>query len=555
MNGFLLAAALAAPTLGQESDSLVRFVSGRRPWTTMEANSEQRQPLYLGKTPLELALGLPDGPVLLPAAVRAEGEAGLKRLLKKLKRKRAEFELWPAVDEEGQLTWAVSRWRAPGGPWSWLAGPDKPPMGRRALLLPRTLRARVKAEYDEIFLDILKRSDLYGKPALGDCVWTEPGGLPLDGWKAPDANEDVRMRFRSKVCRALPQPCVVNGQARVYTVAAGTEPVRWPEELGWAGPMPEAQAPADAAPRLAWPPGFAEAFMADARALSGEEDLVFADGRRLRLTRKNSAQADHQLSELLDWLEARYKAMGLATWRDRFWWRGVAQSNLFASIPGSLDPEENRPVLLADHVDTAFAEDIFKSTRARVSVPGADDDVSGTAALLRAAEALKGLKPKHDIWLTHLTGEEFPGDDLGARRLIRGLLAEKRRLSGVLILDMIAYREKKDPVFQLSVGEGAAAARLGAAAFALSTRTAAGFSPVLRGRWDPESYLYNTDALIFSEAGFPALLFNEHLNLMHNIERRHYHESTDSTRLLDAALAEAVARAAAETAAWLAEQP
>lgn len=523
----------------------------------MEANSEQRQPLYLGKTPLELVLGGAAGPIALPEAFKADAEAGFKRLLKKaVDGRSAEFEAWPTVDEQGGITWAAARWRPTTGvAWRWLAGPDKAPRGRRALLLPRTLRASAKKNYDEIFLDTLARSDLYGKPALGDCVWTELDGRPIDAWRAPDANEENKKRSKGKVCRTLPQPCFVNGEPRVFTVFVGTEGVRWPADLSWTA-LPPAIEPPAAAPRLTWPPGFAEAFLRDARALSGEEDLVFSgSSRRLRLERKNSAQPDHQLEDLLDWLEARYKAMGLDTWRDRFWWRGVAQSNLFASIPGSLDPDENRPVLLADHVDTAFAEDLFKSTGARVSVPGADDDVSGTAALLRAAEALKGLKPKHDIWLVHLTGEEFPADDLGARRLIRGLLSEKRRLGGVVILDMIAYRDRGDPVFQVNAGEGAAAERLAAAAWALSTQSAAGFAPVLRGRWDPKSYLYNTDALIFSEAGFPVVLFNEHLNAQHNLERRHYHESSDRTPLLDTALAEAVARAAAETAAWLADQP
>ena len=40
--------------------------------------------------------------------------------------------------------------------------------------------------------------------------------------------------------------------------------------------------------------------------------------------------------------------------------------------------------------------------------------------------------------------------------------------------------------------------------------------PTLRPRFDDKSYLYNTDGLVFEEAGYPVLFLNEHINRWEN---------------------------------------
>lgn len=511
--------------------SLAVLLAGSRPWLAPRANSEQRQPVYLGLTPLELELGAEGRGAVLPAALKESGEAVFAAQLSSMGVAAAQFEAWPVYDELGRVVWAAARWRAAEGePWRWLSGGAGVPEG--SLLLPRTLRLDDPAEREAVFLSSPAAAGLYDKPVAGDCLWTDAQERLLGGWGDPPVE--------ARACRAVAQPAFVDGAPRTFVVEVDASGVRWPADAVFSDP-PAAGA-VDADPVLDWPKGFPAAFLKDVRWLAGFE-------------RKNSAQPDHQLGALLDRLEARYKAMGLRTWRDRFEWRGIPQENLFAAVGGSLAGPENRPVVLADHVDTAFAEDAFNTGAGRVSVPGADDNASGTAALLQAADVLRGTRPRHDIWFAHLTGEEFPADDLGARRLVWGLLKEKRRLGGILLLDMIAYRDPGDPVFQVNAGGGAESERLAAAAMSLAERTAGAFKPVLRPRFDPESYLYNTDGLIFDQAGFPVVLFNEHLNYKHNLERRHYHETSDTVDKLDPALAEAVARTAAETAAWLAGAP
>lgn len=512
--------------------SLALLLSGRTPWLSPEANSEQRQPVYLGLTPLELVLGAQGRGAVLPAALKEEGERLFEARRAELGAPAAEFEAWPVYDELGRVLWAAARWRpAPDAAWRWLSGGPSAQEG--PLVLPRTLSLDDPAQRETVFLSSPAAAGLYDKPVAGDCVWTDADGGVLGGWGPVPSG--------ARVCRAVAQPSFVDGKPRTFLVSVDAKGVRWPADAAFAAaPEPASASPAD--PVLTWPKGFAERFLADVKALEG-------------FARKNSAQPDHQLGAVLDKLEARYKAMGLKTWRDRFSWRGIPQENLFAAVPGSLPKGENRPVLLADHVDTAFAEDAFKAGAGRVSVPGADDNASATAALLRAAEALKGARPRHDVWFVHLTGEEFPADDLGARRLVSRLFREKRRIGGVVLLDMVAYRDPGDPVFQVNAGGGAESLRLAEAAMGLAPFTAGGFRAALRTRFDPESYLYNTDGLVFDQAGLPVVLFNEHLNYGHNLERRHYHETTDTADKLDPALAEAVARTAAETAAWLAGVP
>ena len=73
-----------------------------------------------------------------------------------------------------------------------------------------------------------------------------------------------------------------------------------------------------------------------------------------------------------------------------------------------------------------------------------------------------------DVWLVHLTGEEFPSDCMGARHLAQSLVEgtlklhipgqkprdlSKVKVEGVYVLDMIALNRDHDrDVFQISPG-------------------------------------------------------------------------------------------------------
>ncbi len=158
-----------------------------------------------------------------------------------------------------------------------------------------------------------------------------------------------------------------------------------------------------------------------------------------------------------------------------------AERDIITVIPGK---NRSEAVIMADHYDTAYMEDIYgdrpgiRGDGARLAAAGADDNHSATAALMLGARVFLDLSRRGlldcDIWLVHLTGEEFPADCLGARalteRLIEGTLRMRlagggeRDLSrttvrGVYVLDMIAHNnDRARDIFQIAPGTSRAIA-------------------------------------------------------------------------------------------------
>jgi Peptidase family M28 len=268
-------------------------------------------------------------------------------------------------------------------------------------------------------------------------------------------------------------------------------------------------------------------------------------------------------------------------------------------IPGR---DRRRAVIMADHYDTAYMEDHYDGRLpkkgARLAASGADDNHSATAALMLGApifmELSRAGKLACDVWLVHLTGEEFPADCLGARhlceRLVEGALKlrltngedqnlSRVRVQGVYVLDMVAHNNDRAPdIFQIAPGTGrpsfwlAYQAHLAAEswnAWAEVWNRRPSRSRLGRGRrspngkkipepakhphlsgevrlpYDPRSTLYNTDGQIFSDAGVPVVLFMEN----YDISRSGYHDSHDTMENIDLDYGAAVASIAIESVA------
>lgn len=569
------AIAMESPGKDTSGDSLATLVQDASPWLHPAANSEQRQPFYVGSTPREIALGLKpedEGKAVLYETLRELGAAQAKVIRVALAEMgkiqpgdTLELEGWPMVDQQcGALTWVFARWRTEKTPFKWLDSAEMQDkvFPRTAPMLPTFMDLRNKENFSNVFDDVLEMKSLYDKPNFGECLWTtveEKDSFPSEAWLPIDEREDygktvaANLPSTSAACRTLSQPARLNGKpiTFVLTVTDNGEVV-WPENIRWkAEPdtLPE-NSPAPARITV-WPTDFTRSFQNDVLALDGEKEAVFPlSQKKATFLKKNNIQKDNQLLDLVAYLEERYRAMGIPTVRQEFQWRGLPHANLIAKIPGS-DPAA-LPVLMADHIDAAFCEDTYEATGERVSAPGADDNISATATLLRAADMLKGMKPRHDIWLVHLTGEEFPADDLGARHLVGKLLEEKKDIAGLVLLDMIGYREKGDPVFQINPGDSQASMNLAKISMDAAKRIT-DLKAVLRPRFDPRSYLYNTDGIIFSETGFPVVYLNEHMNRLENFWRKGYHHTTDNSKKMDWEYASDIAKVAIETVAVLAE--
>ncbi len=280
------------------------------------------------------------------------------------------------------------------------------------------------------------------------------------------------------------------------------------------------------------------------------------------------------------------------------------ERNLLVVIPGK---NRREAVVLGDHYDTAYMEDRYEKSRggsgARVAAAGADDNHSATATLLQAAPILLELarqgKLERDVWLLHLTGEEFPSDCLGARHFCQTLVeqtltlrvdADQRidlsavRVVGVFVMDMIAHnRDNAQDIFQIAPGRGRAALALAEQAHLANLvwnartrewnqrdeRRGCGrgkrsqdgvtipdcaqhlaLDGEIRTTDDPQSSLYNTDCQIFSDLGAPVVLLMEN----YDINRTGYHDTQDTMENIDLDFGAAMSAIAIETIARVAAQ-
>jgi hypothetical protein len=278
----------------------------------------------------------------------------------------------------------------------------------------------------------------------------------------------------------------------------------------------------------------------------------------------------------------------------------IHERDLLLVIPGK---NRRRAVIIADHYDTAYMEDEFSSqNRARIAANGANDNFSATATLLQAAPVFLKMAKEgrlaHDIWLVHLTGEEFPADCMGARHLAQAMVERTLKLHlqngqevdlsgvrvvGVYVLDMIAHnKESEQDVFQISPGRSVHSLHLAyqahvanllwnawATEWNQSERRGKGRSKrspdphripdialylhlqgQVRTPDDPLSSLFNTDGQIFSDIGVPTVLFMEN----YDISRRGYHDMHDTVENVDLDYGTAVARIAIEAVARVATE-
>ncbi len=302
-------------------------------------------------------------------------------------------------------------------------------------------------------------------------------------------------------------------------------------------------------------------------------------------------------------------------WKPLFdydWWKGLKENheNLVVVIHGKDGKPHSEAIIMADHYDTAYMADIFEGRNDKLGVDkkeltghryaskGADDNHSATATLMMAAQALKDLPLKKDVWLVHLTGEEYPADCLGARVLAQDLVEGKKlfkeqgatKVVGGYILDMVGHNTGRDKkanapsIFQITPGRGPRSEKLAQEAWAATQLwnqkltaekwnqiwnrkqpwkriqyasnpkiTLGQFVPFtgeIRPPWHPRSTLFNTDAQIWSDAGIPVVLFMED----YDINRQGYHDTLDDLDNIDLDYARGVASIAIESVARAASE-
>ena len=569
--GLVLAAACSgaapvarpAPAAGlAEGGDLLRGLRPE-PWLDSSGTSEQYFPIFIGASVRELVLGRPPAArPRLPVALRARGAAQARRIAETLPERRVELEVWPTQDWDGQPNWVFARWRrSGGGAWTWLTqdGNWRPAWSQKVgekPLLPEPIDPSKSPGRESLFGDFLESKDLYHQPRFGNCVFLRrPGGAIALAWPDPREREARTAALTAPGAfdaYCLNQPPRFNARPVAFVAAVDGGAITWPAEIEWA-PAPSARPPAVrvALQVPAWPAEFAARYREDLGIADGEAEARYPlSGRTARFRKKGSFQPDHDLERMVDYLEERYRVLAIRTIRQRFTWRGIPQSNLIAVIEGT---EDGPPVVMADHIDAAVAEDTFEATGRRVTTHGADDNATATAALLGAAAVLRDARPRRDIWLVHFTGEEFPADCLGVRHFLTELMRTRRDVHAVVITDFIGWHHPGRLAFQISPTSVPGSERMAALAIDAARQLTPELTPLYAPRDRLRNAVFNTDLSEFELFGIPGILFNEDMDYSDRTTRSpHNHRSTDVLANLDVPFAAAVAKVAIETTLRLA---
>jgi hypothetical protein len=173
---------------------------------------------------------------------------------------------------------------------------------------------------------------------------------------------------------------------------------------------------------------------------------------------------------------------------------GISGRNVIAEIPGKLDPK--RIYVMSAHLDSI-------SPRPLTDAAGADDDGSGTAAVMQAAKIVRDYDFDYTLRFVAFTGEER--GLCGSAHYTRDAKQRSEDIRGNINLDMIAYNS--DNVYDVELHAG-------------TIPESAELAEVLRekiGEYAPElsPHIYKEDATNLSDhssfwaEGYPALTFSE----------------------------------------------
>lgn len=224
-----------------------------------------------------------------------------------------------------------------------------------------------------------------------------------------------------------------------------------------------------------------------------------------------------------DYLFRQFQALGLPTSFERFTFRSVYSSrNVIAEKRGTVDPGEI--VIVCGHYDSISDE---RETLA----PGADDNASGTAAVLEAARLLAPHAFDFTVRFIAFSAEEW--GLYGAGYHASRARAAGERIVGVINLDMIGFADASPEDLDIFANENSAwlADRLSAAATAYTSQPT---TTVV------DASMTYSDHSPFWDVGYSAVLAIEDSPL----RNPYYHLTSDVVETIDPAFFAASTRTA-----------
>ena len=245
--------------------------------------------------------------------------------------------------------------------------------------------------------------------------------------------------------------------------------------------------------------------------------------------------APHALTHAAEYLAARLAEYGWATSGQPFRALGKSYFNILGVKwpPGRPAKDGPAPLLIGAHYDTV------------VGSPGADDNASGLAVLLEAADRLRHLVVARPVWLAAFCLEEH--GLLGSRAFISGLKQTVQPVDGAIVLECVGYASRDAgsqrtppgvPISLPSIGNflgivGNEASRDLLAAVERNARRVAPNTPTIAlavpGRGESLPDVRRSDHAAFWDEGYRAVMLTDTANF----RNPHYHQPSDTLDTLD----------------------
>ena len=225
-------------------------------------------------------------------------------------------------------------------------------------------------------------------------------------------------------------------------------------------------------------------------------------------------------SQVSKWVRAQFVAAGLTdVMLDSFMYGATAEANVVATLPGTRYP--GKEIIVGGHIDSRSSSN---------SAPGADDDASGTAAVLEIARVLasSGYHPSATFRFVGFEAEE--AGLVGSSHYAREAKAAGRDIALMINFDMIGYTSSANPERRFYVvyypPDTEIASMVASAATSYTSLT-----PVLT-----TSYQASVDSYSFAIENFPSV------NCIEYVFNPYYHSPNDQVSALDSSYVRDITR-------------
>lgn len=233
-----------------------------------------------------------------------------------------------------------------------------------------------------------------------------------------------------------------------------------------------------------------------------------------------------------NFLYSYFTQLGLACEFDLFSFSQYTSRNIVATIPGRTAPE--REIILCAHYDS------YSSNSAATLAPGADDNASGTAAVMEIARIMKNYTFDYTLKFICFSAEEF--GMYGSRHYAQSARAAGEIIAGVINMDMIAYADVLPEDLEVIVNPNSDW-------LALQFISAANrYAPLLTNHV-VNSSITGSDQSPFWDQGYSALLGIDD----YPVRNPYYHTTLDLLHTLNMDFATSVTKASLASAAELAQ--